>query len=117
MKKILLLLLAAAGAVYAKRKMDEGKHEQALWAEATDNVSSNRPVVRSPSPPGGLGAIGSAPALQAGGCGFESRRLHRSPLHRSTAPPAIRLRFRPLRSCIDPQTNRRVPSSTLTCTG
>ena len=40
MKKILLLLLAAAGAVYAKRKMDEGKHEQALWAEATDNVSS-----------------------------------------------------------------------------
>ncbi len=41
MKKILLLLLAAAGAVYAKRKMDEGKHEQALWAEATDNVSSN----------------------------------------------------------------------------
>ena len=42
MKKILLLLLAAAGAVYAKRKMDEGKHEQALWAEATDNVSSGR---------------------------------------------------------------------------
>ena len=41
MKKILLLLLAAAGAVYAKRKMDEGKHEQALWAEATDNVSSS----------------------------------------------------------------------------
>ena len=40
MKKILLLLLAAAGAVYAKRKMDEGKHEQALWAEATDNVTS-----------------------------------------------------------------------------
>ena len=41
MKKILLLLIAAAaGAVYAKRKMDEGKHEQALWAEATDSVSS-----------------------------------------------------------------------------
>ena len=38
MKKILLLLLAAAGAVYAKRKMDEGKHEQALWAAATDPV-------------------------------------------------------------------------------
>jgi hypothetical protein len=40
MKKILFVLLAAAGAVYAKRKLDEGKHEQALWAEATDPVSS-----------------------------------------------------------------------------
>ena len=47
MKKILLLLLAAAGAVYAKRKIDEGKHEQALWAEATDNVSSLAPPPRS----------------------------------------------------------------------
>ncbi len=41
MKKILFLLLAAAGAVYAKRKLDEGKHEQALWAEATDSVTSS----------------------------------------------------------------------------
>ena len=40
MKKILLLLVAAAGAVYAKRKLDEGKHEQALWAEATDSVAT-----------------------------------------------------------------------------
>lgn len=38
MKKILLLALAAAGAVFAKKKLDESKHEQALWAEATDNV-------------------------------------------------------------------------------
>ena len=38
MKKLLLVILAAAGAVVAKKKMDEGKHEQALWAEATDNV-------------------------------------------------------------------------------
>ena len=38
MKKLLLVVLAAAGAVFAKRKMDEGKNEQALWAEATDNV-------------------------------------------------------------------------------
>jgi hypothetical protein len=37
-KKILLVVLAAAGAVFAKKKMDEGKHEQALWAEATDSV-------------------------------------------------------------------------------
>ena len=38
MKKLLLVALAAAGAVFAKKKMDEGKHEQALWAEATDSV-------------------------------------------------------------------------------
>ena len=38
MKKLLLVALAAAGAVFAKRKMDEGKNEQALWAEATDTV-------------------------------------------------------------------------------
>jgi len=37
-KKLLLVLLAAAGAAFAKKKMDEGKNEQALWAEATDNV-------------------------------------------------------------------------------
>lgn len=38
MKKILLLALAAVGVVVAKKKMDEGKNEQALWAEATDTV-------------------------------------------------------------------------------
>jgi len=38
MKKLLLVALAAAGAVVAKKKMDEGKNEQALWAEATDTV-------------------------------------------------------------------------------
>ena len=38
MKKIILVLLAAAGAAFAKKKMDEGKSEQALWAEATDAV-------------------------------------------------------------------------------
>ncbi|GAA4688094.1 hypothetical protein GCM10023226_27480 [Nocardioides nanhaiensis] len=38
MKKILLLALAAGGAVFAKKKMDQGKAEQALWAEATDSV-------------------------------------------------------------------------------
>ena len=38
MKKLLLVALAAVGAVVAKRKMDEGKNEQALWAEATDAV-------------------------------------------------------------------------------
>ena len=38
MKKILLVLLAAAGAALAKKKLDEGRTEQALWAEATDRV-------------------------------------------------------------------------------
>ena len=38
MKKLLLVILAATGALVAKKKMDEGKNEQALWAEATDNV-------------------------------------------------------------------------------
>jgi hypothetical protein len=38
MKKILLLIAAVGGVVVAKRKLDEGKKEQALWAEATDPV-------------------------------------------------------------------------------
>jgi hypothetical protein len=38
MKKIMLIAVAAAGAVLAKKKMDQGKHEQALWQQATDNV-------------------------------------------------------------------------------
>ena len=42
MKKLLLVLLAAAGAAFAKKKMDEGKSEQALWAEATDAVTKTR---------------------------------------------------------------------------
>ena len=42
MKKILLVLIAAAGAVLTKKKLDEARHEQALWAEATDHVDSSR---------------------------------------------------------------------------
>jgi hypothetical protein len=38
MKKLLLIAIAAAGVVFAKRKLEESKAEQALWAEATDNV-------------------------------------------------------------------------------
>ncbi len=38
MKKILLVAVAAAGAVMAKKKMDQGKQEQALWQQATDPV-------------------------------------------------------------------------------
>ncbi|WP_223164275.1 DLW-39 family protein [Nocardioides mesophilus] len=42
MKKLLLVALAAAGAVIARNKMKAGQQEQALWAEATDNVTSHR---------------------------------------------------------------------------
>ena len=38
MKKLIVVLLAAAGAALAKKKIDQGKSEQALWAEATDTV-------------------------------------------------------------------------------
>ncbi len=41
MKKILLIALAAAGAVVARKKVTEGRAEQALWAEATDSVRSS----------------------------------------------------------------------------
>jgi len=41
MKKLLLVLLAAAGAAFAKKKYDESRSEQALWAEATDNVDKS----------------------------------------------------------------------------
>jgi hypothetical protein len=39
MKKILLLAIVVGAAVVVKKKLDEGKHEQALWAEATDSVA------------------------------------------------------------------------------
>jgi hypothetical protein len=40
-KKLLLLALGVAGAIFAKKKIDEGKAEQALWAEATDTVDKS----------------------------------------------------------------------------
>ncbi len=43
MKKILLLALAAAGALVARKKVAEGRNEQALWAEATDSVTKSSP--------------------------------------------------------------------------
>ena len=39
MKKLLLLALAAGAAVLANKKVQAGRHEQELWAEATDNVT------------------------------------------------------------------------------
>ena len=38
MKKFLLVILAAVAGVFVKKKMDQGKNEQALWQQATDNV-------------------------------------------------------------------------------
>jgi hypothetical protein len=40
-KKLLLVALAAAGAVVASRKIKAGQQEQALWAEATDSVAKS----------------------------------------------------------------------------
>jgi len=38
MKKLVLVAAAAAAAVLARRKARAGQREQALWAEATDDV-------------------------------------------------------------------------------
>ncbi len=38
MKKLLLVAVTAVGAAIAAKKSQEAKHEQALWAEATDRV-------------------------------------------------------------------------------
>ena len=39
MKKIVLVLLAVAGIVLAKKKLDQSSPEKGHWAEATDTVS------------------------------------------------------------------------------
>jgi hypothetical protein len=39
-KKIVMVLLAVGGALVARRKLEESKAEQALWAQATDPVNS-----------------------------------------------------------------------------
>lgn len=41
MKKLLLIALAAAGAVFVNKKLKAGQQEQALWAEATDSVKQS----------------------------------------------------------------------------
>ena len=38
MKKLVIVALAAAAAVFAAKKAKDGQREQALWAEATDSV-------------------------------------------------------------------------------
>ncbi|MGH3509701.1 MAG: DLW-39 family protein [Nocardioidaceae bacterium] len=39
MKKLLFLALAAGAAIVATKKVKAGQREQALWAEATDEVT------------------------------------------------------------------------------
>ena len=41
MKKLVLLALAAAVAVFATKKAKDGRREQELWAEATDSVKQS----------------------------------------------------------------------------
>ena len=43
MKKIVLVAAAAAAAVVAARRAKASQHEQALWAEATDDVTRSAP--------------------------------------------------------------------------
>jgi hypothetical protein len=38
MKKLVLVVLAAAAGVIVKKKLDESRDEQALWQQATDPV-------------------------------------------------------------------------------
>jgi hypothetical protein len=38
MKKLLFVAVAAVAGVLVKKKMDEGRDEQALWQQATDPV-------------------------------------------------------------------------------
>lgn len=38
LKKIAVLVVVAAGAVLAKKRLDQSSTEKALWAEATDRV-------------------------------------------------------------------------------
>jgi hypothetical protein len=38
MKKLVLLVLAGVGAAVAAKKNQDARHEQELWAEATDAV-------------------------------------------------------------------------------
>lgn len=38
MKKFLFVVVAAVAGVFIKKKIDEGRDEQALWQQATDPV-------------------------------------------------------------------------------
>lgn len=42
MKKLLVLAFAAVAGAFAKRKIDQGAREQALWQQATDPVDRSR---------------------------------------------------------------------------
>ena len=85
LKRLALIGAAVAGVVFLRKKAKQQQAEQDLWTQATDDVqapvaagsraarSARRRrgllslVLRPLSPTRGHGAIGSAPALQAGG--------------------------------------------------
>jgi len=48
MKKLLVLIAGAVGAIIVKRKLDEQQAERALWAEATDTSSSTQTGTSTP---------------------------------------------------------------------
>ena len=43
LKKLLVVAIAAAGAIAIQKKVRDQRAEQELWAEATDDVRSDRP--------------------------------------------------------------------------
>ena len=43
LKKLLVVAIAAAGALAIQKKVRDQRAEQELWAEATDDVRSDRP--------------------------------------------------------------------------
>ena len=55
-KKLVLTALAAAGVAFAVKKLQESKAEQALWAEATDQLPGGLSLT-VPHSPGALAQL------------------------------------------------------------
>ena len=108
MKKLILVALAAAGAVVRQEEDGRVGKEQALWASATDDVAKfpdttrrPEPPASSPAPPGALaqlvahllckqGVRGSSPL----GSTTRSRRSERSVLRQAASDEIHRGRER-----------------------
>ena len=85
LKRLALIGGTVAGVVFLRKKAKQQQAEQDLWTQATDDVAAHRcrtglrsgarrdrtrpipPRPETAAPHRGHGAIGSAPALQAGG--------------------------------------------------
>ncbi|KAJ8144346.1 hypothetical protein OY671_002545 [Metschnikowia pulcherrima] len=95
MKKLSLSLLAAGAGYLVWRKYTEDNAERDLWAEVTDTFD--------------------APALQAGGWGFESpwlhhRHDHEDPVRSWTGSSCVRPRRARRRGCVPPPCAAAVPA-------